>query len=67
MTFLENELEQIFLKAGILEWATKLEFYEFDKTNNESFYPYLKLFEDQILDSGNTIFYLILDYKLNTV
>ena len=47
MTFLENKLEQIFLKAGILEWATKLEFYEFDKTYDVFFYSYLKLFEDQ--------------------
>ena len=30
-----------------LEWAMRLEFYEFDKTNDEFFYSYLKLFEDQ--------------------
>ena len=63
ITFLGKRLKQIFI---ICNGLTKLEFCEFDKINDDFFLFLSETFCRSISDSGNTIFYLILNYKLNS-
>ena len=65
--------DQYFYKMSFiisnLEWATKLKFYQFDKTNNEIFLFSSETFWRSISDSGNTIFLphfgLQTDYRID--